>query len=211
MADNARKTALTTTQKGDGGISPPVFNSTYGKTFGVWPRKERGPGFRRVPGTPGRTPFNGTAIEAPRTPRDDRLQVPAALFRDVHPPASRRWSSRTRKKCDAAGTGARTKGVKAATPSDRKTTNWFGGVPSGNPPPLPIFPRHVRRQSGREGFALATPGSNCWCGSHGGRLAGKPYCLDQQQAQHSSTHGVAQRSNSTKTINDEEVVREMMP
>lgn len=141
MADNARKTALTTTQKGDGGISPPVFNSTYGKTFGVWPRKERGPGFRRVPGTPGRTPFNGTAIEAPRTPRDDRLQVPAALFRDVHPPASRRWSSRTRKKCDAAGTGARTKGVKAATPSDRKTTNWFGGVPSGNPPPPSQYSR----------------------------------------------------------------------
>lgn len=49
------------------------------------------------------------------------------------------------------------------------------GYPLGTPPPLPIFPRHVRRQSGREGFALATPGSNCWCGSHGGRLAGKPY------------------------------------
>lgn len=105
-------------------------------------------------------------------------------------------------------TDERRQGCHTERPKNNKLVRW-GTL--WEPPPLPIFPRHVRRQSGREGFALATPGSNCWCGSHGGRLAGKPYCLDQQQAQHSSTHGVAQRSNSTKTINDEEVVREMMP
>lgn len=175
MADNARKTALTTTQKGDGGISPPVFNSTYGKTFGVWPRKERGPGFRRVPGTPGRTPFNGTAIEAPRTPRDDRLQVPAALFRDVHPPASRRWSSRPGKSATPLALEHGRKASRLPHRATEKQQTGSVGYPLGTPPPLPIFPRHVRRQSGREGFALATPGSNCWCGSHGGRLAGKPY------------------------------------
>lgn len=135
MADNARKTALTTTQKGDGGISPPVFNSTYGKTFGVWPRKERGPGFRRVPGTPGRTPFNGTAIEAPRTPRDDRLQVPAALFRDVHPPASRRWSSRLGKSATPLALEHGRKASRLPHRATEKQQTGSVGYPLGTPPP----------------------------------------------------------------------------